>query len=342
MKTRFYCVTALCLAVLAGCNRKPDAEKIVPVGVYEVGQSELSNVKSYMGSVRSERQHLALSAHNGSIQTLSVSVGQHVAADQVIAHVDAPDAQSLYASAQALLRQAEDGHARASKVHDAGGMSEIDWMDVETKLVQARSQAEVSQRSFERCDIKVPFAGTVSEVYATAGDNVTIGSRIALIIDESKLQIQIFVPENEYNMVHIGSRAEVEVPALDNAHIYGKVSDIGVNSTSLSHSYVASVSISDYPSSLKAGMSCRVYLETNNVERMVIPAVGVKVDDKGTYVWTVAADNTVEKRYITTGPYVRSNISITGGLEAGDRVICEGTAKVSTGMKVDPRLLNAE
>ena len=44
----------------------------------------------------------------------------------------------------------------------------------------------------------------------------------------------------------------------------------------------------------------------------------------------------MEKKYVTTGDFAGKGVKILSGLEAGDRLIVDGAAKVSTGMKVEP------
>ena len=50
----------------------------------------------------------------------------------------------------------------------------------------------------------------------------------------------------------------------------------------------------------------------------------------------VSGGNIVEKKYVTTGDFAGKGVKILSGLEAGDRLIVDGAAKVSTGMKVEP------
>ena len=85
---------------------------------------------------------------------------------------------------------------------------------------------------------------------------------------------------------------------------------------------------------LMPGMVCKVYDRTQEGSSIVIPASVVRTDGTGRYVWTVTPENTVEKRYITAGGFSGKGIVVDSGLEEGDRVITEGTQKVSGGMKV--------
>ena len=338
MKKSSISALVLLAAAMCACDRSTTpSDKSINVGVLEVGAAQSAYSRNYVGTVSASKHHLLLSPHSGTVTALNVHVGQKVKEDAVVAVIDAPNVNSLDKANQATLRQAQDGYARAKKVYEGGGMSEIAWMDVQTKLAQAESAAEISRRSVEDCTIKAPFSGTVSEVNVTLGEEVSIGKLMAKVIDESHLEVSIGIPENEYSSVREGSEAEVVVPALSNLKIKAFVSDLGVNSTALSHSYIATLSLRDYPSSLKAGMACKAYLKSNMQERVIVPAQVVKVDDQGRYVWLVDENNTVRKRRVAVGGFVDRGVEIVSGLGSGERIIVSGSNKVSSGMKVSPQ-----
>lgn len=335
-----FIISAVSLLVLCACSSSGEKpEKVIPVGAVQVKESALAYSKSYVGQVTAKSHHLILCPHMGTIQDLDVRVGQKVAQGQKVAKVNAPNVNSMYRSSQATLRQAEDGYARAKKVYEAGGLSEIKWMDVQTKLTQAQSAAEISQKSLDDCVMTSPSKGTVSEVYVTVGSDVNIGSRIAMIIDDTALEVAIAVPESEYSILKEGEGAEVVVQALDYAKVKATISSIDVNTAALSHSYSARLSLKDYPKDLKSGMACKVYLTTSLHEQTSVPAAAVKTDDHGRYVWVVNKDSRVEKRRVVTKGYVGDGVAVGEGLCGGDVVIVRGISKVSTGMKVSVELL---
>ena len=324
--------------VMAGCNRNTSpSERIVPVGVVVVADANSSYSRNYLGNVTSSRQHFLLAPAPGTGTDLKVRVGQKVREGSLIASVSSPNIVSFHNANQATLRQAEDGYARARKMYEGGGISEVKWMEVRTKLEQARSAAEISQKSLDDCTIKAPFTGTVSEVGVTSGEEVVALQKIAVIIDEDDLEVSIHIPENEYSSISEGVSCNVRIPALDDVEVRGKVVDLGVNSTSISHSYIAKIRISGAPSGLKAGMACKVFLDTNLESRIIVPASAVKTDDLGRYLWVVAPGNTVEKRRVKVAGFADSGVAVKEGLENGEMVICQGISKVSTGMKVTPQ-----
>lgn len=69
---------------------------------------------------------------------------------------------------------------------------------------------------------------------------------------------------------------------------------------------------------------------------LMIPRSSVGVDQRGTFVMAVGDGNKVEQRPIQMGAQFGSEVVVTGGLKAGDKVITEGITKVRPGIEVTP------
>ena len=74
--------------------------------------------------------------------------------------------------------------------------------------------------------------------------------------------------------------------------------------------------------------------EAEQQPRLVIPRSALLLDQIGVYVLVVDGDQKVEVKRVTTGEAVNTEIAITSGLQAGDRVIVDGIQKVRPGQTV--------
>ncbi len=328
------------LFTLISCGpKKKQAESVIPVSVLQVQASQSAYTRNYIGNIVSKHSTVLLASYGGTVVERPVRQGQKIKKDALVVKVNSPTANNMKKTAEATLSQARDGYQRAEKVYQAGGMSEIQWKEISTKLVQAESTAEMADQMVQDCSLKAPWDATVSELYVAIGDEVKPMSRLATLIDESHLEVSIAVPENEFSRIHEGMQAQVVIPALDYVQTRAEIDEIGVQASLISHSYQVRLVFKEQPEGLKAGMACKVSLDTDFQERVIVPASVVKVDDNGRYVWVVNADNRVEKCFVEAGSFVGTGISIENGVKQGDRIIVEGTQKVSTGMKVSPQLV---
>ena len=329
------------LTVVSCGPKKQQKETVVPVAVMEVQDVQSSYTRSYIGTVVSKNTTVLMSPYGGTIVKLPVHLGQKMSGGALIAEVDSPTVKNMKKTADATLSQAQDGYQRAEKVYKAGGMSEIQWKDISTKLVQAEATAEMADNMVKECHITAPWDASISELYVTVGDEVKPMSRLATLIDETNLEVSIGVPENEFSRIHEGLEAQVVIPALDYLSSDASVNEIGVLASLVSHSYNVRLTFHQQPKGLKAGMACKVSLQTDQQRRIIVPASAVKVDDNGRYIWVVNADDQVEKRAVTAGKFAGTGVSIESGVNMGDRIIVEGSQKVSTGMKVQPKVVEA-
>lgn len=329
------------LTVVSCGPKKQQKETVVPVAVMEVQDVQSSYTRSYIGTVVSKNTTVLMSPYGGTIVKLPVHLGQKMSGGALIAEVDSPTVKNMKKTADATLSQAQDGYQRAEKVYKAGGMSEIQWKDISTKLVQAEATAEMADNMVKECHITAPWDASISELFVTVGDEVKPMSRLATLIDETNLEVSIGVPENEFSRIHEGLEAQVVIPALDYLSSDASVNEIGVLASLVSHSYNVRLTFHQQPKGLKAGMACKVSLQTDQQKRIIVPASAVKVDDNGRYIWVVNADDQVEKRAVTAGKFAGTGVSIESGVNMGDRIIVEGSQKVSTGMKVQPKVVEA-
>ena len=67
---------------------------------------------------------------------------------------------------------------------------------------------------------------------------------------------------------------------------------------------------------------------------LIVPAAAVQRSPKGTFVYVVKADQTVDLRLVDLQLTEADSVVLKGGLQAGERVVVDGLDKLSPGMKV--------
>jgi membrane fusion protein (multidrug efflux system) len=89
---------------------------------------------------------------------------------------------------------------------------------------------------------------------------------------------------------------------------------------------------------LLPGMFVRAVLERGQrTDAVLAPQRAITRDPKGNgLALVVNADNKVEQRLVTTARTIGDQWLIEKGLQAGERVVVEGTQKVQPGMTVTP------
>lgn len=324
-------------AAVSGCSSGKDKDMTrepVPVRVIEIKEQAGTGGSSYVGTVEAAKTAVLSCSYAGTLRDLRVSEGDAVRKGDTIAVIESQNVISAKQMADAVLAQAEDGYRRLSQVHESGSVADVKMVEVRTQLDRARASAQAARKALDDCTVKAPFDGVIGEVFAEQGVEMNAIEPLVRLMDISSVEISFSVPEKEIGAIDPGDRFSVDVPAMGGTAFLATVKSKGISASRLSHSYECTLSPSMPVKGLMPGMVCKVYGRTQNGSSIVIPASVVRTDGTGRYVWTVTPENTVEKRYITAGGFSGKGIVVDSGLEEGDKVITEGTQKVSGGMKV--------
>ena len=328
---------AAVVAIMSGCasgQGENGQKEAIPVKVLTLRNEDGISGKNYVGTAEASKTAVLSCSYSGTLRELRTGIGDIVKKGDTIAVIESQNVISAKQMADAVLMQAEDGYQRLSQVYESGSVAEVKMVEVQTQLSRARASAQAAQKALDDCTVKAPFDGVIGEVFAEEGVEMNAIQPLARLMDISSVEISFSVPEKEIGTVAPGEKFTVEVPALGGKTFTGTVISKGISASRLSHSYECKLSPSVKVTGLMPGMVCKVSKASDDGEKIIIPASVVRIDGKGRYVWTVNGENTVEKRYIAVSGFSGKGIVVESGLGEGEKIITEGTQKVSSGMKV--------
>ena len=332
--------TLLLILVLTGCRSnedKPEALSPVKVKTMTVQSGTYATPKQYSGTVEEENGTSLSFATAGTIQAVHVRLGQQVRAGQLVATLDPASMQNSHLAAQAVLAQAEDAYRRMKELHDKGSLPDMKWVEVQSKLNQARSMEQIAKRKLDDCKLCAPFSGIIAEKNMEAGENVAPGMPVARLVTASALTVRISVPETEMSSVMAGQKAEVTITALGGETFTAKVIEKGVVASPLSRTYEVKLKLEKPDKAIMPGMVAEVSLQPHKADSRplcVIPAHIVQIDEHNrSFVWSVR-DGKAHKRVIVCDEYMADGVIVSSGLSANDSIIVEGQQKVCEGTEV--------
>ena len=340
MRKRIVIATLWLIPFLTGCQGNEEKLKVhepVKVKVVSVQTETYASPKRYSGTVE-EKNGTSLSfATAGTVQTIHVRLGQQVNAGQLIATLDPTSTQNSYQAAQAVLEQAEDAYRRMKELHDKGSLPDMKWVEVQSKLEQARSMEQIAKRKLDDCKLYAPFPGIIAEKSMEAGENVAPGMSVARLVTASSLVVKISVPETEMSSVQTGQKAEVTIKSLEGETFIAQIIEKGVVANPLSRTYEVKLKLEKPNKAIMPGMVTEVSLQPYNTDPQnlcVIPAHIVQIDERNqSFVWSVK-DGKAHKSIIVCDEYMADGVIVSSGLSANDSIIVEGQQKVCEGTEV--------
>ena len=103
-----------------------------------VSSDVIDNAQTYVGVVE-EREATAVSFTGmGVVKRVLVREGQAVGKGQLLAEMDDTQARSLLSGAEAQMTQANDAFSRYTMLHDNGSLPEVQWVEIQSKVAQAK------------------------------------------------------------------------------------------------------------------------------------------------------------------------------------------------------------
>jgi len=314
--------------------------------------------------------------------------------ERYLAVVESAEANLSAAQANANLARenmikAEKDYERTRELFDRKLESQavLDTMYAGAEVEKARRQSALDQvgqakaalrqtrDDLAKTTIYAPMAGTVSKLNKEVGE-IALGSQFQedVILEISNLEgmeALVDIDENDIVSVSIGDEVEIEVDALPDVKLKGRVTEIansaksaGQGTTDEKTEFEVKIAVTEASSQLRPGMTASVEIVTEvcpdclsvpiqsvavrTIEQLGVeegtgdaPSEGEEVaesrftpDDEGfiEIVWIVA-DGRAEARQVKTGIQSETYIEIVEGLEEGDQVVTGNYRAIARDLK---------
>ena len=273
----------------------------------------------------------------GVVKRMLVNEGQAVAKGQLIAEMDDTQARNLLNGAEAQMNQANDALERYKILHDNGSLPEVQWVEIQSKVAQAKSQYEVAKKNLADCRLIAPVSGIIGKKLVGAGETAMPSQAVVTVLDINKVKVKVAIPEAEVSDITASTPSVINVEAAQKQVSGGKI-EKGVQADALTHTYEIKINVQNADRKLLPGMVASVRFNgqlTIDNGQLFLPVTSVQRRADGSmFVWTVAKDSTAHRTTVTTGNTQGNRITIDSGIENGQRVVTEGYQKLSEGTKV--------
>ena len=335
-----YILGLLAVTVICSCgNQKKDVEKApIRVKTEQVNASDSGSGQTYVGIVE-EREATAVSFTGmGIVKRVFVSEGQSVSRGQLLAEMDDTQARNLLSGAEAQMTQANDALSRYKMLYDNGSLPEVQWVEIQSKVAQAKSQLEVAKKNLADCRLVAPVSGIVGKKMVGAGETALPSQAVVTILDVSSVKVKVAVPEAEVNDIAAGTPTVIRVDAINRSYDGGQI-EKGVAADALTHTYDIRVNVRNTERKLLPGMVASVRFKTSHGPSqggdVLIPITSVQKNTDGNcFVWLVGKDSTAHRATVGIGDTKGNRVIVQTGLENGQRIVVEGYQKLSEGTKV--------
>ena len=271
-----------------------------------------------------------------------VNVGDVVKRGQVLAtfapdtmQADVAQIRAAVAEAEATLAEASANAQRARSLQATGALSDaaINQYLTAERTTQARVEAQRASANLQQLRLKMtqvlaPDFGVISARSATVGAVLPAGQELFRMIRQGRLEWRAEVAANDLAMLKPGMPALVT--AGNAPAIKGTLRMIAPTVDPQTRNGLVYV---DLPASgvVRAGMFARGEFEVGNGSGLTLPQSAVLLRDGFSTVLRLGPDSKVALTKVGVGRRIGDRIEITGGLDAGARVVAAGGGFLADG-----------
>lgn len=326
---------------LSACTQQPTEEKTNPSKAVKVTTYQVQKVSQlqqlvYTANIEADNTTKVGFALPGVVNNVVVQEGQFVKQGQLLASIDATEYENALAIGNASLEQAEDLYARLNELYQKGSLPAKDYMDIKTKLAQARASRSINMKHIADSKLYAPISGIVTEKLIERGSTAGPGMPAFTIIKTDKVYAKITVPESEIGVLQKGMTATVSIATLQDS-LKGTISIVNPQADANAKTYAVKILLANPEQRLLPGMLAKVQIETGKPAPVIaIPAKAVVRDeDELTYVYIVNGKNMAVRKRVSVGSLTgRQEAVILDGLASGEKIVVEGQSNLRDGALV--------
>lgn len=317
---KYVMLTAFTVLIVAGIIIFGTVTKnsVIQVSTVKVNSLTVENSINCSGRVERIETTTVYASAAAQIKNVSVKVGDKVEAGQTLFSAETLQAKTnisdLPSGYESLLNQ------------------------YGSQLSQLQSQADDTVMQ----NIVAPVSGVITSLSVANLSYVSVGNPVAVIADDSGLQIRLSVNESQISGIKVGQKADITGVGFKDSSYTGTVKSISsdakqiVSATGQETVIEVIVSVDKPGSDIKPGYTAKVKIITaKNAGVLIAPYETVRADKNGNeYVFRLNGNKAVKTPIVTRKEF-DSGFEVIKGLTKNDIVI-KNPDDLSNGARVIP------
>ncbi|WP_336931864.1 efflux RND transporter periplasmic adaptor subunit [Vibrio cholerae] len=338
------------LLLIAGCSEltKLERDTLPRVKVAQAGEKVSDKLFFPAVANAAERSHLSFRVA-GEISKFHVKEGARVKQGDILAEIEPTDYRLAVDNAQARFSVIDSQYRRSQPLVEKGLLAKSQFDEIAAQRQIARAELELAKLRLSFTQLRAPIDGIISRVSAEQFESVQVGQQIVNIHNIDSVEVLIQLPDRLYATQPTASElAKIEtVVRVPSGQVYpARIKEFTTEPDPATGTFTVTLALPMPEQELILdGMAVEVsakgqHVGLNPLNTISIPieaifnADGDELDKTAQYVWLLNNDNTVSKRQVRLAKASRSHVQVSEGVNAGDRLVVAGVARLRDGMKV--------
>ena len=334
-RAAFALLIALMLAACGDESPTRDAGGAIAVTTQPVRMQPWSDTVQALGTVQARESVVLTAKVSETVEAVHFDSGDVVTAGAPLVTLSGRQQRAGLAEAQAAANEAQKLYQRMDNLGEQQliARSTLDSQRATRDAANARV-AQIRAQLSDRV-IRAPFAGVLGLRQVSPGALVSPGTAIATLDDTARVYVDFPVPEAALSHLAAGQQLTATSTAYPGREFTGTVATVASRIDPATRAVTVRGEFANADRALRPGMLMQVTLIRPERKALLIPEIAVVQIGNSSFVYRVRADDTVERADIGIGGRRDGMVEVVSGLEAGDRIVIDGTGKLRAGVKVD-------
>ncbi len=292
----------------------------------------------------------------GRVSEIYANLGQQVKQGEVLAKITSTEltqSQLIYLKAKSANQLAEQAANRATILYkeDVIALAELQRRESESSSTKAEYRAANDQLRVQGMDqasidrlaktgliesinhVVTSITGEIVERKINKGQVVQPADALFSVADLNTLWAISEVPESNSYLIHKGQKASLIIPSLRNQEVDGVVAHVSSTVNTQTRTVVVRMELPNKNGQMKPGMLATMLIESQPMEKLVVPVNAVFREDNQDHVFIRQDDNRYRMIPVKLGAEGRGYRPVISGLDDGQEIAIDGAYHLNTERK---------
>jgi len=337
------CSALVCTTLaMGGCKRGAEGDaqakeakgpEAVPVEVAAATHRPIAASYSGTAALEARGESQVIAKTSGVALSVLAEEGQYVHAGQVLVRLDSARAALQAAQSASQMRKLEANYARSRQLAEQKLISANDIDQIKFDLENARAANRLANLELSYANVLAPISGVIAQRSIKPGNFVQINTPIFRIVDTSRLEATLNVPERELETLKAGLPVNLQVDALPGKTFQGSVDRVApvVDSGSGTFRVICAFQGGGL---LQPGMFGRMQIDYDHrANALVVPRIALLDDAGDPAVFAIRSGKAVRVP-VKLGYLDGAWAEIRSGVRLGEQVVVAGKTALRDGSVV--------
>ena len=322
---------------------------LAQIKISEVSQSDVSDILRVAGQIDFDEQALTRigASVTGRVTQINAQLGNEVKKGDTLALINSSElsnSQLAYLKARSEKEFHRRTVQRAKTLFEADVISaaELQRRESEYEVASAQTRAAQDQlrvlgvnlKAMEElattgaidsvASVMATIKGVVVERKVTTGQVVQPADVLFTVADLSRVWAVAQVPEQQVAQVKVGQSVRIEVPALQNEQLLGKLIYVGQTVNPETRTVLVRTELDNTSGRLKPSMLASMLIESTPKKQLVIPTSAVVREQDADYVFVQEKSGVFRLKPVRLTSEHNGQRVVLDGLSQGVKIVSDG------------------